>query len=326
MPGIGVVFNPKSRQNLRDPGGALRLARRLGSYGAVREARSMEDLAEIAEDFRRENIDVLAISGGDGTNTVTLSGFASAYAAAPLPRVALLRGGTMNTVANSIGVRRASPELLLGHLVDTYARDGADALPIKRRYTMRVSSSGALPTHVQVGFLFGTGVVHGFLAEYYATGAPSPAAAAKLLVRGSASAFVGGSTIRRIAAPFRGTVTLENGAQWIERDYLAVAAGTIAHIGLGFRPFYRFTERGDAGGGFQVLGIHATAAGFVAELGRVYRGQPMRPGVAYDAVTSHMVVHGVAGPIGYMIDGDLHASAGPVEVRTGPRVRLVVTP
>src|SRR5580693_9687084 len=105
MSGIGVVLNPKSRHNLRDPGAALRLSRRLGDYGVLRTAQSVEELYRIAEDFRRFDIDVLAISGGDGTNHVTLTGFLDVYGGAMIPRVALLRGGTMNTVANSVGIR-----------------------------------------------------------------------------------------------------------------------------------------------------------------------------------------------------------------------------
>ena len=38
--------------------------------------------------------------------------------------------------------------------------------------------------------------------------------------------------IRRMAAPFRGTVELDDGTIWDERDYLSVAGGTIDQIGL----------------------------------------------------------------------------------------------
>src|SRR5580704_11501498 len=119
--GIGVVLNPKSRRNLRDPHAASRLARALGDHGVVREARTIDELYRIAEDFRRVDIDVLAISGGDGTNHVTLTGFIDVYGGATMPQVALLRGGTMNTVANSVGMRRGRPEGLLERLLRDYA-------------------------------------------------------------------------------------------------------------------------------------------------------------------------------------------------------------
>jgi diacylglycerol kinase family enzyme len=324
MSGIGVVLNPKSRHNLRDPGAATRLARRLGEQGVVREARSIDELYRIAEDFRRHEVDVLAISGGDGTNTVTLSGFIDVYGGAPIPDVALLRGGTMNTVANSVGVRQGHPEGLLSRLLLAYGRRAAMPLRSAERYTMRVTPIEQDRRRSQFGFLFGTGVVHGFLAEYYAAGDTSPLVAAGTLLRGAASAFVGGPMIRRMAAPFRGSVTLADGSTWPERDYLAVAAGTIGHIGLDFKPFYRWDEGVPQGGAFHVLGIHASPVSFVAELGRIHRGRPMSAGKAYDAVSNGMVVRSADGSVRYMVDGDLHVSRGAIEVGIGPRVRLVL--
>ena len=334
MPGIGVVFNPKSRHNLRDPQGGMRLSRALGAHGVVRTSRSLQELHSIAEDFHGLGIDVLCISGGDGTNTVTLTGFLKVYGQSLLPPVALLRGGTMNTVANSVGVRRGDPLSLLKKIVAIYAQSGAEGLKKTERHVLHVVPAGR--AEGQYGFLFGTGVVHGFLAEYYAAGDPTPFVAAETLARGIGSAFVGGSMIRRIAQPFRGSVVLDDGTAWPERDYLAVAAGTVAHIGLQFKPFYRYAERPCA---FHVLGIYASPAEFVRELPRIHGARPMHPHRAFDAVSSRMVVRSAHGPLKYMIDGDLHIAPpdvgpngrpgdapGEVTVAVGPRVRLVVEP
>jgi diacylglycerol kinase family enzyme len=320
MSGIGVILNPKSRQNLRDPGAARRLARRLGDHGVLRTAGSVEELWRIAEDFRRVDIDVLAISGGDGTGHVTLTGFLNVYGGHTMPHVALLRGGTMNTVANSVGVRPGKPEGLLGSLIAAYARRATAPLVGVERHVMQVRPHGSSSRDPQFGFLFGTGVVHGFLAEYYRDGAPTPLVAARTLARGIGSALIGGETIRRMARPFRGSVSLDDGTTWRERDYLAIAAGTIEHIGLNFKPFYRYDQRPQA---FQVLGIHASPVRFVTELPRIHKSLPMRPGKTYDALASHIVVRSADGHMRYMIDGDLHESAGDLEVAIGPRVRLV---
>ena len=108
MGGIGVILNPRSKRNLGDPRAAVRLARALGDHGVVRTVKSKDDLSRIAEDFRRQKIDVLGISGGDGTNYVTITGFLQVYDTEPLPPLAFLRGGTFNTVANSVGVPSGS--------------------------------------------------------------------------------------------------------------------------------------------------------------------------------------------------------------------------
>lgn len=330
---IGVVLNPRSRRNLNDPSAALRLARTLGDHGVVREVQSIDDLHRTAEDFKRLEIDVLGISGGDGTNHVTITGFLSVYAPkgcgpasgepCPLPPIAFLRGGTMNTVANSVGIRRGRPEGLLGRLIRAYAERARRPLANLERHVMRIGPPGAGESSVNYGFLFGTGVVYGYLAEYYRNGEPSPLVAAKTLARGVGSTLVRGDTIRRMAQPFRGSVLVEQGTRWSERDYLSIAGGTIDQIGLNFRPFYRYAERSNA---FHLLGIYASPFQFVCDLPRIQRAQPMRANRTFEAVTAHALIESADGVMRYMIDGDLHETRGALEVSIGPRVKIVVVP
>ena len=311
--GIGVVLNPRSRRNLRDPRAASRLARTLGDHGVVREARSIDELHRIAEDFKRLRIDVLGISGGDGTNHVTLTGFINVYGGSALPQVAFLRGGTMNTVATSVGVTRGKPEGLLGSLIRAYAERASQPLANVERHVMRIGD--------HYGFLFGTGVVYGFLAEYYRGGEPTPLVAAKTLARGVGSTLIRGEMVKRMASPFRGSVELDDGTVWEERDYLSIAGGTIDQIGLNFRPFHRYAERKNA---FHLLGIHASPLRFVRELPRIWRAEPMHAGRAHEATASRARLRSSDGVMKYMIDGDLHQHTGELEVSIGPRVRIVV--
>lgn len=341
MAGIGVIFNPRSGRNLRDSRAAARLREAVGDHGVVRETASYDELDRVARDFRRQSIDVLAISGGDGTSGVALTGFLGVYGNDALPPVALLRGGTMNTVANAVGVRRGSPERLLRRLASAYAERGAKPLATVERHVLRLRGEGDLrrasedPTnsHASVppasagrdaeryGFLFGTGAVYGYLAEYYRGGPPNAVIAAKTLLRGIGSALVSGSTIRRMAEPFRGTVELDDGTIWEERDYLAIAGATIDQIGLKFRPFYRCGERP---GAFHLLGVHASPLNFVGQLPRIWRARSIEPDHAVDATTSCATVRSPKSPVRYMLDGDLHACNGPLHVTTGPRVRIII--
>jgi hypothetical protein len=175
---------------------------------------------------------------------------------------------------------------------------------------------------MKYGFNFGTGVVCGFLSEYYAAGhPPTPRIAAKTLLRGVGSAAVGGEMIRRMAAPFRGSVELDDGTVWPERDYLAIAGGTVDQIGLNFRPFYRFAEKPET---FHLLGIYTSPLGFVRQLPRIWRAEPMAPGRSYEALPKKIVISSRKTPIRYMIDGDLHECAGPLHISIGPKVRIIV--
>ncbi len=172
----------------------------------------------------------------------------------------------------------------------------------------------APPLAEKYGFIFGTGVVCGYLSEYYSNGPPNPVIAAKTLLRGVGSAIVGGEMIRRMAEPFRGTVELDDGTIWEERDYLAVAGGTIDQIGLNFRPFHRYGERP---GAFHILGIHTSPMGFVSQLPRIWRAHPMSPGHTFEATTTSVTVRSPKSPIRYMVDGDLHECDGPLHVSIG---------
>jgi diacylglycerol kinase (ATP) len=101
--GIGVISNPNSRRNRRYPEQMNRLAYLLGEDDQGVTTRSAEDVVDVAKRFRDAEIDILALNGGDGTNHVTLTTFIEVYGDQPLPMVALLRGGTMNTVSNPSG-------------------------------------------------------------------------------------------------------------------------------------------------------------------------------------------------------------------------------
>ena len=201
-----------------------------------------------------------------------------------MPHVALLRGGTMNTVANSVGVRRGRPEGLLGRLVRAYAQRASEPLANVERHVMRVDarSSGGRESRGALRVSLRHGVVHGFLAEYYRDGEPTPARRrqdARPRHRQRARRRRDDPPDGRSPSAARSRSTTAR--VWEERDYLAVAAGTIAHIGLNFRPFYRYDERP---GAFHMLGIHASPArlreGAAAHPSRAGR---CAPGKTYDA-------------------------------------------
>lgn len=311
MAGIGVVLNPRSRQNRRDPEAASRLARTLGDCGVVRTAQTRDELARIAEDFRKLKIDVLGISGGDGTNHVTLTGFLEVYSDEPLPPIAFLRGGTMNTVANAIGVPKGRPDGLLASLIARYNERMINPLRVVERNVMRIGD--------RYGFIMGTGVIHGYMSEYYRHPEPNPLHAAKTLFDACRSVVVNRPT--PVTQRWEGSVELPAGQSFPDRDYLCIAAGTVDQIGLGFRPFYRADH---APGHFHILGIHTSPIGFVKKLADVWRARPMGQEHTYECVTDHAILHARCGNVRYVLDGDIHDHRGPLEMRAGPRVKLVV--
>ena len=146
MAGIGCIANPHSQSNLRHPARMKALARVLGQGGRFEPTGTLAELERAAAAFHADRIDILAISGGDGTLHVVLSALVREYGdSAPLPLIALLRGGTMNTIARALGAR-AEGSRALGQLVGKY-RTGA-ALRVVERTLLQVGD--------KVGFLLST--------------------------------------------------------------------------------------------------------------------------------------------------------------------------
>ncbi len=309
MSGVGVISNPRSRRNRKNPGLARELTYVLGERGEHHAPRDLDALQHAVERFRTHAIDVLCVNGGDGTLHRAVTALTRVYGDAPLPRIALLRGGTMNTIANGVGVQ-GRPAEILDYVVTRY--HAGEAMPTTPRWTMAVDASHA-------GFLFGTGLQAAFLEEYYRGGEPTPMKAGWVLGRAVLSAAVQGPLIQRLfrAQPMEAYI---DGVRWPREAWMSVAAGTVDGIGLGFRPYFRALQEP---GKMHVLGFACSGLTVARELPRMYRAQATRSPNILSDVSTHLRLSSPE-PIGYMIDGDFYAGGCQVDVRIGRRVDFIV--
>lgn len=117
---------------------------------------NIEELHQAAHDFYKESIEILAIIGGDGTISRTISTFIDNYQNKPLPFIAILRGGTANNIADTLGIK-SSPEKNLQKLIQFHK-------------SPKVITNTQLPSLVidnRYGFLFADGVCAYFLKDFY---------------------------------------------------------------------------------------------------------------------------------------------------------------
>jgi diacylglycerol kinase (ATP) len=316
---IGLIVSPASGKN-RNTESPLApfLAFRTEVSGAPT---TLPALKALITQFRDAGVGTIAVAGGDGSLHLAITAAVEVYGAgerdedvaSKLPRFALLRGGTMNTVANALRSPSGSQTELLARLCSG-SYSGADEMT--RRRTLHVGD--------EYGFLFGTGAISGFLEEYYRKRVPSPLHAAKTLVRGALSALVGGATAARITEPFEGTLMLgdtfaEAFEPLAQQRFVAIAAGTVDQIGLGFQPFFRASL--DA---FHLLAIHTSAAGLALELPTIRLGKSMQSSRCTQHVGSFARLTANAGSFVYMLDGDLRTAGAALEVGLGPTVEFVV--
>ncbi len=304
--------NPRSRRNRRRPGIARRLRALLDSDGEVLDASTPDELARAVERFRAERIDVLGVNGGDGTAHYVLTAFAREWGDAPLPKLLLLRGGAMNTVAHGNGVHGGAERILREVLIRQRHRYPLRTL---ERDLLRVRADGGAPRY---GFIFGTGSIVAFLEAYYATGRPSPAMAAALAARAILSALVAGRFAAALTRRERLRVATD-GDEWPDGSFLALAAGSTPDIGFGFRAFNRCAEQP---GFFHAVGLTGSVTQLALAVPRIRRGAPWRRRLAQDEVARALVVEGERPR--FTVDGDLYAAERTIVVETGPAVEIVV--
>lgn len=156
MAGIGIITNPHSKLNKQYPHRQLLLTYIAGEQGKVAVTNDLDELYKVAQEFSRKNIKILAINGGDGTISRTLTAFIHVYKENPLPHIVLLRGGTMNMLADNLQIQ-GTPEHLLFRLIEAHSTGFF-------KETIHVPT---LKIGDQYGFLFANGTSARYLAEFY---------------------------------------------------------------------------------------------------------------------------------------------------------------
>lgn len=314
---VVVVSNPLSGRNKRDPRLIPALDAALAAFPQVPHRHDKPTSPERLDDLVTEIEQagppaVLCVNGGDGTLAHVLSAFARVRGDAPLPVIGILRGGTMNTVAHGIGLA-GRPAGILRRVLARQAQ--GQPQPTVQRHLMRIRD-GLGPD--RYGFLFGNGVISNFLEVYYEGGDASPIKGARILARAVVSAVVGGAFARRLTRPTRVRVSLD-GQAWSPESYIAVAAGTVDDMGLGFKPFWAVTRQE---GQLQALGFACSAFALAVRIPGTQVRRPWAHPDIVDRLGTRLVLSADQ-PISYMIEGDFHRGGQQVEVSVGPLVHLV---
>jgi len=273
------------------------------------------------------------LCGGDGSYSAGATALRRAYGETALPVIALAPGGTVGTVARSLGVAASTRG---GGTLSGVARvlhaACSEARPILEKPTLHVRADDEAP---RVSFIFGTGLVASFFELYDPRAAASlrrgetsqgPSGgvgllgAATIVSRIFVESFYGGAYARRVLDPLPCDVSIDGERLPWSASSLVVAS-VISDLGLGMRVTHR--------GGEDVSRPHVVVSGLPPrKLGprmtRVLRGVPIGdPGEpCFDGLASTLRVRFPEGPGPFVVDGDLGRAAG-IEVSAGPILRIL---
>ena len=308
MPGIGVILNPYSRSNRKNPGRAERLGFIVGDKGSCHATRDISDVERLAQEFKERGVEILGLSGGDGTYQRTLTTFVKIYGETPLPQIAFLGGGTMNNVVHCMGIR-GTPEMILSRLIYKYHQDA----PFK------ISECPLLKANGIYGFLFGNGLLYRFICDFNKVEGPTQWTAVWMLFRDMCHALAnskrGCELCRRVEAE-----VMVDGKPWPFKNFTTIFAGTVETLGLGFDALYRARKEP---GKFQLLSFSLPPRQVVWSFPRLLLGKPVLSENWLDSLASEVVIR-TKEPEGFLLDGELYPETTEVRLSLGPLLKLIV--
>ncbi len=167
MRSIGIILNPLARINKKKTADITsELKDTFGRKALVRTTTNKNEIPQVIEDFQREEIKFLLISGGDGTICNVLSWYINLNGYEKLPVIVPLMGGTINMIGSDVGLRKNQlsvckdlNELIIKNKI----------IPVTERGLLRVEDNNLnKPTF---GFTWIDGLIYKFMLDYYSQGA-----------------------------------------------------------------------------------------------------------------------------------------------------------
>jgi diacylglycerol kinase family enzyme len=311
MGGIGIITNPNSKLNKKMPARGRLLGYIVGQFGNLEITNSVEDIGRVAVLFKEQAIETLAINGGDGTISRTLTAFIRAYGSTPLPQVLVLRGGTINMLADNLGIR-GTPEEILVRMLES--QSGLRSKEIRALATLSVGG--------QFGFLFGNGLIARFLSEFYKK-KTGPIGSLFLVLKIYMQWIF--SPHRYSKMVFSESYRAVFGGQVPHSSFhsLAMMASTVERAPLGLKIFPEVAKTISE---FQFFSLEMPARSLPWRLPlSIVRNRSGNFFGKVSRMASHLVLTAEAGRQIYTIDGELfEAPAGRLAVGLGPVVQFVV--
>lgn len=309
MPGIGVISNRNARLNRLHPELKDQLAYVIGSDGEVSSTGSITDAYKAAETFLKVGIDVIAISGGDGTAHRTMEILLDVYGNEPLPPILLLPTGTQNMVPRSFGIEGSG----LANLMLATVR-------YRHNVPMRCIQRNMLRVNGHVSFMFGLGVAARFMVKYYEEGDTTPKGATKVLARLVADAAVKGQFSKKMLATNRFDIRMDGKLIEEKVPLHILFCSFVERLPL---HFMLFPNCGHEPNRFEMVYSGAKPMTLAAQFPAILRGST----APLPGITRHLgskVIMDLESPEPYTLDGELYPATDHFEIEAGPEISFLV--
>ena len=330
---IGVLTNPNSGKNRRNPGRLADLERAVAGHGVVRQTQSLDELADVVREFDALGCRYWVVDGGDGTLHWLLSTAMQLRAErdAPWPMVIPGNGGSIDFVAHKAGIRGQGPQIVRA-LVAGLER--GETPPLVELDTLHITGVGRGETFQRIGFAAAIGgVAQRFFDKLYQRDRIDPLGIIDVLAKASFGG-VAGSTPRPIRErlapslqqyaddifePTRARVEVDGKLLSFD-SFSSLQVGSIdINLGGVVRTFRHAAEPGV----LHAQALSSSRLGVVANLPNIVLGTPIWGRDVYDGPARELRAEAVSGStLDPVIDGELCFGLTSLEVRQGPRLRI----
>ena len=314
MPGVGVIFNPNAKRYKKNPDKLKRMAFIIGEKASGKPTQNIADLHVVADEFKSKDIDILAISGGDGTIHCTLTAFIKVYGEKPLPKIALLRGGTQNNIANVYGIK-GDTEHLLSRLLLHY-HENPDGLVEKSLRLMHFTDNLGGSVY---GAVFGALAAYNYMEHYYTKPNLNKWAAIQAAIELGLSGLFNGKLIRKVFERIDAELVVD-GQAFGFANFNGMAAGTVPMPGIGLKIFRHMLTQDER---FHFLATSVYPRNFLGILPPLSLGRPPKSDNVIEALPLDLQIK-FSKPIGYCVDGDMIGPATELRIQQGPKVTLLI--
>ena len=307
---IGIIINPNAKKNNKIENRKDRFSKIVGDNGIVYQTDKMDEIDLTCRKLIKQNVALVGICGGDGTNHLVSTSLIKEYqnAGVDLPPIHLLEGGSMNTIRWNLGIRGAAEETLSGIIEKLRSEDKFETINV-----------AILKVNEFYGFIFGNGYASYFLEEYYNSNIDSgPARAAQIVGRFIWSAIMRGKLVKKVLSQYKAEFLIDQKPAGLE-SYGLVLAGTLPAIGLMFKPLYRANESLDH---FHLIASSFKAIQLVKQVNKLFSGKKLKGENHIDTLASEVIIC-TAEPLIYQLDGELYKEKE-VKISMGPVLEMVL--
>jgi len=307
MAGIVIVHNPFARGNIRRPGILSKIKGLVGSVGEVVSTRTIDELPLVAELCLKREIDILGVNGGDGSMHIALTAFVNTYKHHPLPKIVALRGGTMNTMPNSLKLKGKTLEILQ-KLIEKYTT----------RTSFETIKQSLVRLNNKYGFMSGAGIPPNLLSAYYGGTSTGPWQGIKVIARTIGSVLIQGPYAKFIMKPATCRLIVED-KEFPDKEFVAILACTIREIGLGFTPTPRAYDKP---GCFHFIATTISPIKIIPKIPALWLGRDLILPEVFSQPISRARIEPLAN-LRYMVDGEIYETEQPIDITCGPAIELI---